>query len=287
MIGETLSHYHIVRRVGKGGMGVVYKARDTRLGRFVALKFVAEPRRLREEAQMASALNHPGICTIYDIDEDGGRPFIVMEFMEGQTLKQKLAEQRLSVQKAIGYTLQIADALGKAHAKGIVHRDINPSNLFVTDDDRVKLLDFGIAKVVTSEVSRPALTGTVCYMSPEQARLQQVDGRSDIFSLGVVLYEMLTGRRPFRGRSIRETIQRIVCVEPEPMGVPEIEDVVSRCLKKDPKERYQSTRELIAALRGLKPATTEVTGHVGAGFSPRSQTTQFDITSVWSSEQMN
>jgi len=240
-------------------MSVVYKARDIRLGRFVALKFLAEQlreggrafQRLQQEARTASALNHPGICTIYDIDEDRGQPFIVMEFIEGQTLRKKLSERRLALRETLAYGVQIADVLGNTHAGGIVHCDINPSNLFITRDDRIKLLDFGIARsLAAAPVTAPALTGTVSYMSPEQAQLRTVDARSDIFSVGIVLYEMLTCRRPFHGANVCETIQQIISAEPRAIRTinPDIpvalEKVVNRCLRKSAEERYRTAEEL-------------------------------------------
>lgn len=299
MIGKTLSHYHILQRVGRGGMSVVYKALDTRLGRFVALKFPDDHlheggwafQRLQQEARTASALNHPGICTIYDIDEDRGQPFIVMEFMEGQTLREMLSEQRPMLHETLAYAVQIADALGNAHARGIVHCDINPSNLFITRDDRVKLLDFGIAKFQSaSPVTAPILTGTVSYMSPEQARLRTVDARSDIFSVGIVLYEMLTCRRPFRGANVRDTIQQIVSAEPAAMRTinPDIsvalEKAVNKCLRKSAEERYQTAAELRLAL--LKVSVRKVAlGHsmrlTASDLPATAAETAADLCSTW------
>ena len=240
-------------------MSVVYKALDARLGRFVALKLPLEQfhedgcgfERLQQEARTASALNHPGICTIYDMDADRGQPFIVMEFIEGQTLREKLSEGPQTLLKTLRYGVQIAEALGNAHARGIVHCDINPSNLFITRDDRVKLLDFGIARFLSaSRVTARTLTGTVSYMSPEQARLRTVDARSDIFSVGIVLYEMLTCRRPFRGANVRDTIQQVIFKDPcalraiNPKIPVAVENAVNRCLRKSAQDRYQTVEEL-------------------------------------------
>ena len=283
MIGKTVTRYQILEQLGQGGMSVVYKARDNRLGRLVALKFLSEEmherggafERLEQEARTASAINHPGICTIYDIVEGDGRPFIVMEFIEGQTLRQTLTKRRLTLHEALGYGAQIADALGSAHAMGVVHRDINPSNLFITQDGRLKVLDFGIATVAsTALATRPTLTGTLGYMSPEQARLETIDARSDIFSVGVVLYEMLTCRRPFRGTSAQDTIQQIVSAKPRVMRTinPSIplaaENVVNQCLRKSAGERYQSAHELALALlkvraRGPRSAGKRAPTEVG------------------------
>src|SRR5256886_5128260 len=222
MIGKTVSHYRIIEKVGSGGMGVVYKAQDEKLGRFVALKFLPEQassswvalERFKREARTASALNHPHICTIYDVDEYEGRPYIVMEFLEGETVGDRVATKPLQTNEVVEIAIEIADALEAAHGKGIVHRDIKPANIFITTRGQCKIVDFGLAKLVsgtasTAETSGQSATaveevtspgsavGTVAYMSPEQARGEDLDAQTDLFSFGAVLYEMATGRRAF------------------------------------------------------------------------------------------
>jgi serine/threonine protein kinase len=277
MIGRTISHYEITEKLGEGGMGVVYKARDSRLKRFVALKVlppekVTDPQRKQRfvwEARSASALNHPNIVTVYDIDESDGVDFIAMEYVEGRTLGELIGRTGLKLNEALKYAIQIADALATAHAAGIVHRDLKPGNVMVTAEDRVKVLDFGLAKLTETAPVSPGdstltekpltevglIVGTPSYMSPEQAEGKKLDARSDIFSFGSVLYEMLTGRRAFRQDSTALILAAILHLEPPPLPAEmpqELERVVARCLRKYPAQRYQHMDDLKVALEELK-----------------------------------
>jgi serine/threonine protein kinase len=288
VIGTVVSHYKILQKLGGGGMGVVYEAEDTRLGRRVALKFLPSEmsrsadatERFRREARAASALNHPGICTIYDIGEHDGTEFIVMEMLEGKTLKHQLDNGPLPPELVMDFSIQIAEALTAAHARGILHRDIKPANIFLTQHAQAKVLDFGLAKLalqpqlqkvsgddITIAVDRTltqvgGTVGTVAYMSPEQARGEELDVRTDIFSFGAVLYEMVTGRQAFEGQTSAVIFDKILHYKPvapvrfSPEVSPELERIVGTSLEKDRNLRYQSATALAADLKRLRRDST-------------------------------
>ena len=288
MVGQLISRYRILEKLGRGGMGVVYKAEDARLGRKVALKFLPDDLagdqqaldRFRREARAASALNHPNICTIYDVDEFEGRPFLVMELLDGQTLSERVAGKPLETARLLDLGIQITDALQAAHARGIIHRDIKPANIVVTAAEQVKILDFGLAKLVprwgdadearkaslspSSAPTDPYLTargvvvGTVSYMSPEQARGEDVDSRTDLFSFGAVLYEMATGAQAFSGNTNPVIFEAVLSRDPiparqlNPQVAPDLEHIIHKALEKDRTVRYQTATDLLADLRRLK-----------------------------------
>ena len=291
LLGKSFLHYTILRELGSGGMGVVYEAEDTRLARHVALKFLSwdferDPfalERFKQEARAASALNHHNICTIYAIEECEGQHFIAMELLEGESLNEKINGSPLTLDKVIDIGLQISDALEVAHGKGIVHRDLKPANIFLTSRGQAKILDFGLAKLThdrraaleTVGGDAPTMAplhlttpgtavGTIAYMSPEQARGEELDGRSDLFSFGAILYEMATGKLPFEGNTSAVVFQGILDRHPRPAtelnpSVPfKLQEIIDKALEKDPDLRYQSAAEIRSDLKRLK---RDVTGH--------------------------